>query len=88
MNFIPEPRQRNDIAPFGFLPFDCPVMFPFFGKSFGIGFLSPKEVMRAIHLLVFSELDVEIRYHPGNYACHPQRVFSECDAKILITKPS
>lgn len=34
MNFIPKPRQRNDIAPFGFLAFACLRVSPFFGKAF------------------------------------------------------
>ena len=47
MNFIVEPRQRNDIAPFGFLAFACFWMFTFFGKPFG-WILIAKEVMRPV----------------------------------------
>ena len=47
MNFIPEPRQSNDIAPFGFETFDGTRMSPFFGKSFH-WIVITKEVMCAI----------------------------------------
>ena len=47
MNFIPEPRQRNDIAPLAFLAFACLRVSPFFGKAFH-WMAIPKKVMCAI----------------------------------------
>ena len=80
MNFIPEPRQRNDIAPFGFLTlFAFPIVVteevmrsvlnPFFVNAplkFTI-----KEVMCAI----FNTFFAWVFYHRGSYAFRPQSVF-------------